>query len=83
MWQSMGHGVVLHDRVSALCGQATPPKFAPTFMRTRDCELGPLAPAHVLPQTVHALHEPTLQSVGHDMSLHGRVSSLCGQALPP
>ena len=69
--QSFGQACVLHLRVSALCGQALPPKLGCLVWRSR-------VAAPVPQDLLHALHLfqlPVLQSIGQTCLLHARVSA--------
>ena len=78
-WQSTAHACALHERVSAVCGQALPPTVGCTCVRERDCAPVP----HDLVHVVQAPKVATWQSAGHVCALHARVSAECGHAAPP
>ena len=59
--QSMGQLCALHERVSAVCGQALPPTVGCTCVRERDCAPVP----HDLVHVVQAPKVATWQSTGH------------------
>ena len=69
--QSTGHAWALQVRVSAECGQATPPADGATVARLRFCEPVP----HDLVQVDQAAQLLVTQSTGHELSLQARVSS--------
>ena len=77
--QWIGHGPCVHGRVSALCGQASPPYAGCTMLRVRCCEPTP----HDLVHVVQAPKLRTMQSTGQLCWLHARVSDVCGHAPPP
>jgi hypothetical protein len=77
--QSTGHACALQLRVSAECGQATPPLVGSWVARLRSCEPEP----HEAVQVDQASKAGTTQSTGHAWALHDCISALCGQALPP
>ena len=79
MAQCTGHAWLLQVRVSAECGQATPPALGWTLARVRFCEPAP----HDLVQLDHAVQVAMLQSAGHACVLQARVSVECGHATPP
>jgi hypothetical protein len=62
-----------------VCGHASPPKVASTFVRVRDFE----PPPHDLVQADQAPNAVVSQWIGHGPSLQVSVSSVCGQASPP
>jgi len=59
--QSVAHAAVLHARVSAECGHATPPSVGSTVARLRHCEPVP----HDLVHVAQASKAGTTQSVAH------------------
>ena len=59
--QSTAHAALLHARVSAECGHATPPDWGSTVARLRCCEPPPHDTVHV----DQALKAGTTQSTGH------------------
>jgi hypothetical protein len=68
----MGHARIPHARVSAECGQATPPLVGATTARVRCCE----PPLHDTVQVAQAPNgAATLQSVAQPAVLQARVSA--------
>lgn len=73
--QPRGHWCELHERVSALCEHAAPPKRGARLMRERLCKPRPHDLVHVL----QPRKGPSLQPRGHWCVLQERVSSRYGQ----
>ena len=77
--QWIGHGPMLHDCVSALCGHTLPPNSAGVLVRERDC----VPSLHVTVHTDQVFHKPSTQLTGQAKLLQERASAACGHALPP
>jgi hypothetical protein len=77
--QWIGHGPLLHVRVSSACGHALPPFVGGVLVRLRDWMPLP----HDFVQVNQDSHVPTSQLTGHAWLLQSRVSAACGHALPP
>ena len=72
--QLRGQACLLHWRVSAECGQASPPLRGWISVRSRDWNPVP----HDLVHEVQAFQDFTMQSLAHACELHGRVSARYG-----
>ena len=78
--QCSAHACSLHERTWRTCGHSTPPNVTAVMMeRERDCAPVP----HDLVHVDQAPKADVAQWIGHGPWLHGCVSAVWLQALPP